>query len=198
MALSIFSNSSSFSAHINQVLTRAVNVQNQLCDNVINSHGVKLLHISSFELDLVINWLKLQNSNRVSGIGICSDRPNISEMLECVDLGCKAYCNSYMSMTSYQQMIRLLSNGQSWFPPPLLEETFRLAKIATRKKDPIQLQDELTPREKEIAFAVVEGMSNKEVALKYQISERTVKTHLTNIYIKLQIKDRVALVLRLT
>lgn len=55
--------------------------------------------------------------------------------------------------------------------------------------------DELTSREEEIAVAICEGLSTKEIAKKYFISERTVKTHISNIFVKLNVKNRVQLLL---
>jgi two-component system nitrate/nitrite response regulator NarL len=57
----------------------------------------------------------------------------------------------------------------------------------------------LTSREKEIVFALAEGLSNKDVGRKLNLSEGTVKVHLHNIYSKLGVKNRTALaVLALT
>jgi two-component system nitrate/nitrite response regulator NarL len=51
----------------------------------------------------------------------------------------------------------------------------------------------LTSRENEIVFALAEGLSNKEVGRRLNISEGTVKVHLHNIYNKLGVKNRTAL-----
>ena len=57
----------------------------------------------------------------------------------------------------------------------------------------------LTNREQEIVFALAEGLSNKDIGRKLNLSEGTVKVHLHNIYSKLGVKNRTALaVLALT
>ena len=53
--------------------------------------------------------------------------------------------------------------------------------------------DSLTSREWEIVLALAEGLSNKEVGRRLNISEGTVKVHLHNIYSKLGVKNRTAL-----
>jgi two-component system nitrate/nitrite response regulator NarL len=53
--------------------------------------------------------------------------------------------------------------------------------------------DSLTSREREIVFALAEGLSNKEVGRRLNISVGTVKVHLHNIYNKLGVKNRTAL-----
>ena len=53
--------------------------------------------------------------------------------------------------------------------------------------------DSLTSREREIVLALVQGLSNKEVGRRLNISEGTVKVHLHNICSKLGVKNRTAL-----
>jgi len=50
----------------------------------------------------------------------------------------------------------------------------------------------LTPREKEVLGLVATGLSNKEIAVKLFLSDKTIKTHLRNIYKKLDVNDRTA------
>jgi DNA-binding CsgD family transcriptional regulator len=57
--------------------------------------------------------------------------------------------------------------------------------------------DGLSPRENEVAHLLLEGRSNKQIALSLEVSERTVEFHLKNIYIKMQVGSRVELILKL-
>jgi two-component system nitrate/nitrite response regulator NarL len=51
----------------------------------------------------------------------------------------------------------------------------------------------LTSREREVVFALAQGLSNKDVGRRLNLSEGTVKVHLHNIYGKLGVKNRTAL-----
>jgi DNA-binding CsgD family transcriptional regulator len=55
----------------------------------------------------------------------------------------------------------------------------------------------LSRREREVADLLLQGMSNKQIALGLGISERTVEFHLKNVYMKLQVGSRVELILKL-
>lgn len=55
----------------------------------------------------------------------------------------------------------------------------------------------LSRREKEVIGLLLQGKSNKQIALSLDISERTVEFHLKNIYKKLQVNSRVELILKL-
>jgi DNA-binding NarL/FixJ family response regulator len=51
----------------------------------------------------------------------------------------------------------------------------------------------LTPREREVAALVAEGMTNAQVALRLRLSERTVEKHVSNVLAKLDVGTRTAL-----
>ena len=59
----------------------------------------------------------------------------------------------------------------------------------------LMLQYRLSRREAVVVSHILEGESNKVIAQELYISEKTVKTHVSNIFRKLQVKDRVQLVL---
>lgn len=61
-----------------------------------------------------------------------------------------------------------------------------------RRKCEVRME-RLTKREKEIAKLVTEGFNNTEIAQKLYVSRHTIKAELSNIYEKLQIKNRVQL-----
>ena len=62
--------------------------------------------------------------------------------------------------------------------------------------EPIGPQDGLTPRERQIACLVANGLVNKEIASTLAISEWTVSTHLRRIFAKLGVETRAAMVAR--
>ena len=196
MNLIVYSASSSFEQFLRSHLEFAFEFCPQLPAPSADPEQLYLLHMSGMELDCY-EWLLKHVSGKPLRVGVCSDIPDIREMLECVRLGAKTYCNSHMATLHYHQMLELLSHGQSWFPPQMLDETFRLAQQAVKPAREQAQLDILTTREKDIAHAVGEGKSNRQIADLYDISEPTVKTHLTNIFRKLELRDRVGLVLYL-
>ncbi len=58
---------------------------------------------------------------------------------------------------------------------------------------PLKLQETLTDREREITTWVMRGMTNKEIAMQLNISEKTVKAHLRNIFQKLEVSRQAQL-----
>lgn len=196
MTLLVYTNSASFEKHLSTQLPQGFDSISGLSALSVNDQRLHLIHAASFP-GQVAKWLKRELSTKPAKVMVCADNPQIVEMLELVELGIKAYCNSYMRSQHFEQMIDLVDRGQSWFPPAMLQDTFALARQAVTLPDTDRILSGLTDREKQTAIAVSNGLSNRAIADQFQISERTVKTHLTNIFKKLDISDRVALVLML-
>ncbi len=197
MRLIVYTASPAFERFLRDHLDLPFELHAELGPPVEEDDCIHLLHLSGMA-DACYEWLQQNLPGRPTLTALCSDRPNLQEMLEGVRLGARAYCNSYMAANHYYQMLQLLEDGQSWFPPQLLEQTFALARqAAARPRSEVDTLGDLTAREREIALAVGDGKSNREIAQQLEITEPTVKTHLGNIFRKLDLKDRIGLVLLL-
>ena len=85
--------------------------------------------------------------------------------------------------------IRAVAGGELWANRRVTARTVEhLAEVQTLDS----CAEPLTTRESEIAEAVGRGLRNKDIARRLQISEKTVKTHLNNIFRKLQVDNRFA------
>lgn len=82
--------------------------------------------------------------------------------------------------------------GEYWIGHGRIAELIASVKAATAKPCPAQT---VTEREREIMAAVVQGATNKQIAQQFRLSEQTVKNHLSNIFDKLGVSNRLELVL---
>ena len=86
------------------------------------------------------------------------------------------------------QAISKLVNGEKQIHPKVTEGL--LSALQTQRKPEHNLLNSLTSREKEVLKEITNGKSNKEIASTLFISEKTVKTHVSNILSKLSLQDR--------
>jgi DNA-binding NarL/FixJ family response regulator len=86
--------------------------------------------------------------------------------------------------------IRTVAAGDALLSPAVTKRVIKQFARAPRPKPPKGF-DELTAREREILRLVVEGLSNAEIGEQLFIGEATVKTHVTHILQKLDLRDRV-------
>jgi DNA-binding NarL/FixJ family response regulator len=82
--------------------------------------------------------------------------------------------------------IRKLLSGENSLHPKATNHL--LTRIS--KQDPPHKIHTLTKREKDVLAELTKGKSNKEIALSLYITEKTVKTHISNIFSKLEVSDR--------
>lgn len=86
--------------------------------------------------------------------------------------------------------IRTVAAGDALLSPGITKRVIeQFASI--RHPAPSMELDELTPREREIFRLIANGLSNAEIGQELYISETTVKTHVTHVFQKLNVRDRV-------
>jgi NarL family two-component system response regulator LiaR len=90
--------------------------------------------------------------------------------------------------------IRAIRSGESVLHPKIIAKLLKQATAAPVKEH--RAGELLSERESEILRLVTLGMSNKEMAEKLFLSERTVKAHLTNIFNKLNVASRSEAIVR--
>jgi DNA-binding NarL/FixJ family response regulator len=86
--------------------------------------------------------------------------------------------------------IRLVADGEALLSPAITKRVIKQFTRIPRPEPPRQL-DELTDRELEVFRLIARGLSNAEIARELYISDTTVKTHITHILMKLNLRDRV-------
>ena len=89
------------------------------------------------------------------------------------------------------QCIRRVATGGHWLPSGLVDS--RLEQDARSGSASQLVFESLTKREQQIVMMVSNGLSNKDVGRRLDLSEGTVKVHLHNIYRKLGVNNRTAL-----
>ena len=85
--------------------------------------------------------------------------------------------------------IRRVSNGQSIFTPTLTQRALSWNKVRPAQARPAQ-EHPLAPQEERILALMAEGLTNKEIAAAMQLSDKTVKNYIANMFQKLHISRR--------
>jgi DNA-binding NarL/FixJ family response regulator len=109
-----------------------------------------------------------------------SDRPRILGALEA---GACGYLLKDVTADQVAEGIRAAARGES----PLDPRAARTVLAARAEPDPAA---GLSQREREVLGLLVEGLPNKLIARRLEISEKTVKSHLTNVFRAIDVTDR--------
>lgn len=113
------------------------------------------------------------------------------EMLEAVKAGIQGVVLKEMAPRLLVQCVRKVHQGERWVERQSIQHA--LEKVLRREDGARETAALLTPREIELVQAVSRGERNREIADRLCISEGTVKAHLHNIYDKLKLGGRLAL-----
>jgi DNA-binding NarL/FixJ family response regulator len=126
---------------------------------------------------------------------VASLRPNDDEGAQVIGSGACGYFHGYANAETLQQVLEAVDSGVIWMGQSLLS---RLLKAVNVRVPEAARWDAglLTEREITIARCVASGQNNADIAQELGITERTVKAHLTSIFEKLGVSDRLQLALR--
>lgn len=108
-------------------------------------------------------------------------------LMKAVDIGINGYVLKDSESSELKKAIFAIANGETYIQPSLIPALN--SKMIEKNEDELKI-DNLTKRELEVLKLLAVGMYNKEVAEKLDISERTVKNHVSNIFKKLEVTDR--------
>lgn len=127
-----------------------------------------------------------------------SSNPNDNEAMQALDAGCAGYCHAFSDAATLRQVRQVVEAGHVWIGKTLMQRLVQSASEAARAtpSGSEKWHQGLTEREQEVAMLAANAASNSEIARKCNISERTVKAHLSSVFIKLNLTDRLQLALR--
>lgn len=194
---------------------RAASAEHQIdvADSIPDLHGkIKALSpvVVLVDSELLARPIDREVRRIVSGAGaarviVMTPVFEEDEEIALLKAGAKGCCRRGIDPASLQQVLTVTYGGGVWVTrsllPRLVTELRRYAdaqRPAAEKPVATDKLSALTPREQEIVRLIVGGATNKQVASELDISERTVKGHLSNVFQKLGVSDRLKLVLHVT
>lgn len=133
----------------------------------------------------VLKNLKMRR-NKVKVL-ILTVHNEIEYLMRAVEIGIKGYVLKDSESAVLRKAIISIASGENYIQPNLIPALN--AKMIEKSEDSVKLEN-LTGREIEVLKLLAVGMYNKEVAENLEISERTVKNHVSNIFKKLDVTDR--------
>lgn len=142
--------------------------------NMPNKNGIEVLEtIRNRRMNLKVLILTVHNE--------------VEYLLKAVDIGVDGYLLKDTDFYELKKAIIGVLQGESYIQPSLIPALN--SRLIARDADKEKI-DLLTKRELEVLIEVANGMFNKEIATSLNISERTVKNHISNIFKKIDVADR--------
>ncbi len=132
-----------------------------------------------------------------SPVIVLSEKFKDSTAFPLLELGVKGLLDYSEASGNLPEAVILVANGGYWVERRLLSR-FRGSRVRSPRRRIAQTRSAgLSPREGQVLKCVRERLSNKEIARKLKISERTVKFHVSNLLAKFEVKRRLDLIMLL-
>lgn len=139
-----------------------------------------------------------RRSSPACAIVLLSLQPDQNEGLTGLELGARGYCHALAVPSLLREVAAVVTHGGLWVGPDLMQRLLSslTGRFGAGDRHASDAFSALSEREAEVARRVAAGRTNKEVARALDITERTVKAHLSAVFDKLGVRDRLQLVLR--
>lgn len=148
---------------------------------------ILLLDINMPNMNGIDVLKELKEKNDPLKVLILTVHSEVEYLVKAVDIGANGYILKDSGSAELKQAINAVIDEGSYIQPNLIPALN--SRLINRDMDKEKLAS-LTKREVEILTQVACGMFNKEIAVNLNISERTVKNHISNIFKKIDASDR--------
>lgn len=130
---------------------------------------------------------KMKKNQSTVKVLILTVHNELEYLMNAVDIGVEGYIMKDSESSELKKAIRAVRDGENYIQSSLIPALNNRLMNRDVDKDKVA---SLTNRELEVLIQVANGMFNKEIATNLNISERTVKNHISNIFKKIEVSDR--------
>ncbi|NBC26042.1 MAG: response regulator [Bacteroidetes bacterium] len=187
---------------IRDLIQKYLDMQDDIsCKAAVESVEEMLEHLEeeSQKPDVLLMDIQLPGMSGIEGIGIIKEKyPEIEiimltvyhdshKIFDSLVAGASGYLLKHTSLPEIKESIENLADGGAPMSPQIARKVIQHFNDPQKKKKP---ESNLTPREQDIVNGLVDGLSYKLIADRFDISIDTVRAHIRNIYKKLHVNSK--------
>ncbi|MCK6211716.1 response regulator transcription factor [Georgenia sp. EYE_87] len=164
--------------------------------------------VATHDVDVLLLDLRMPRRDGIATLEALADRGSAVPVLvlttfdddelvlRALRAGAKGYLLKDVTLDQLVGAIRTLADGGTILQPGLTDRLFRAVAAAPAGVDGLERPEPLTARELDVLRLAARGYSNTEIASALHLAPGTVKNHLSNVFLKLGVRDRTRAVLR--
>lgn len=186
---------------IRDLIQRYLDMQDSMsCKVAVDSVEEMIEYLKKYDNpDVLLMDIQLPGMSGIEGIGIIKKEfPDIEIMMltvyhdshkifDSLVAGASGYLLKHTSLPEIKESVETLANGGAPMSPQIARKVIQHFSNNEKKEKP---ESDLTPREQDIVNGLVDGLSYKLIADRFDISIDTVRAHIRNIYKKLHVNSK--------
>ena len=159
------------------------------CISLVNKTkpNIVLLDIDMPDMNGIEALRVIKEQKMICKVIMLTRHNEIDYLMKALEIGCDGYILKESSFETLLKAIFKVYSGNNYIEPNLMP---LLNANLEEKSNVKKRMSELTKREIDVLKMIASGAFNKEIASTLNISERTVKNHISNIFKKIQVSDR--------
>lgn len=177
------------------VVSEADDGENAIKQAIIHNPDIILLDLMMPKLNGIETLRKMKDLGVKSRVIILSAFSDKNYIIDSIKIGASAYITKDNDGVSLINVIRNVYSGGTYLQPSLVHILRKNTDIDKTNSNDFEKIKLLSNREYEILKLIANGYNNNEIGKILYISEKTVKNHITNMFKKLEVKDRVQAVI---
>ncbi len=163
---------------------------------------VYLIYHLGLRKDDETEFVKVQSKYKeILNTLVLTNTPHPEQGVRLLNKNIRGYANTYLEHDKLLMALTIIEQGEVWAGDSLIQYLLSNSRINQQADDLSEpdntLFHQLTIREREIAEKILTGLQNKLIANELNITERTVKAHLSTIFKKLAVRNRLELTIKL-
>ncbi len=178
------------------VVDRAADGEEAVAKLRASSPDMVLLDVRMPKMSGIDFLRRLHDSGDATPVILLTTFDDDAALLTGIRLGARGWLLKDVSLATLTDAIRLVASGGTMINPAVTERLVRGLKNAPLQEAPEWAEGKLTARETGILRLMTGGYSNREIASALELSEGTVKNHVSGILGKLGVRDRTRAVLK--
>ncbi|UAY55479.1 response regulator transcription factor [Arachidicoccus terrestris] len=152
--------------------------------------------------DIILSDIGLPGASGIEGLSLIKKRAPKCQILmlsvyndterifQALCAGASGYVSKQTAFVKIKEALNSIYNGGAFMSPDIAKKVTDYFSPSYSTK----IQDPLTQREQQVLHAIEEGLTNKVIAERLNISVETVKSHVKKIYLKLEVNNRLDIV----